>query len=31
LFQVDDRTVRRRWQDLCLHLQQMVGGELPES
>lgn len=31
LFQVDERTVRRRWQSACMKLKQLVGGELPTS
>jgi RNA polymerase sigma-70 factor (ECF subfamily) len=29
LFQVDERTVRRRWQSACLRLNQLVGEKLP--
>jgi RNA polymerase sigma factor (sigma-70 family) len=29
LFQVDERTVRRRWQSACLRLNRLAGGELP--
>jgi RNA polymerase sigma-70 factor (ECF subfamily) len=29
VLQVDERTVRRRWQSACLKLHRMVGGELP--
>jgi RNA polymerase sigma-70 factor (ECF subfamily) len=29
LFQVDVRTVRRRWQSACLRLAERVGGDLP--
>jgi RNA polymerase sigma-70 factor (ECF subfamily) len=29
LFQVDERTIRRRWQGACLQLQRLVGDELP--
>ena len=31
LFQVDERTIRRRWQSACLRLHQLVKGELPPS
>jgi RNA polymerase sigma-70 factor (ECF subfamily) len=30
LFQVDERTVRRRWQAACLRLNQLVGEQLPQ-
>ncbi len=30
LFQVDERTIRRRWQSACLKLQRLVGNELPQ-
>ena len=30
LFQVDERTVRRRWQAACLRLAEQVGQNLPE-
>ncbi len=30
LFQVDERTIRRRWQSACLHLHRLVGAELPQ-
>jgi RNA polymerase sigma-70 factor (ECF subfamily) len=30
LFQVDERTVRRRWQSACLRLNRLVGEELPQ-
>jgi RNA polymerase sigma-70 factor (ECF subfamily) len=30
LFQVDERTVRRRWQSACLRLNRLVGDKLPE-
>jgi RNA polymerase sigma-70 factor (ECF subfamily) len=30
LFQVDERTVRRRWQAACLQLNQLVGDRLPQ-
>jgi RNA polymerase sigma-70 factor (ECF subfamily) len=30
LFQVDERTVRRRWQAACLRLNQLVGEKLPQ-
>lgn len=29
LFQVDERTVRRRWQAACLALNEALGGQLP--
>jgi len=29
LFQVDERTIRRRWQAACLALNQALGGQLP--
>jgi RNA polymerase sigma-70 factor (ECF subfamily) len=29
LFQVDERTIRRRWQAACLQLQRLVGDRLP--
>jgi RNA polymerase sigma-70 factor (ECF subfamily) len=29
LFQVDERTIRRRWQSACLRLHQLVGEKLP--
>jgi RNA polymerase sigma-70 factor (ECF subfamily) len=29
LFQVDERTVRRRWQSACLRLKQLAGDNLP--
>jgi RNA polymerase sigma factor (sigma-70 family) len=29
LFQVDERTIRRRWQAACLNLNKIVGGRLP--
>lgn len=29
LFQVNERTVRRRWQSACLKLQELLGGEIP--
>jgi RNA polymerase sigma-70 factor (ECF subfamily) len=29
VLQVDERTVRRRWQSACLRLNQMMGDELP--
>ena len=31
LFQVDERTVRRRWQSACLQLHRLVGAELPQT
>jgi len=31
LFQVDERTVRRRWQSACLKLNRQVGGQLPQA
>jgi RNA polymerase sigma-70 factor (ECF subfamily) len=31
LFQVDARTVRRRWQSACLRLNDELGGELPSA
>jgi RNA polymerase sigma-70 factor (ECF subfamily) len=31
LFQVDVRTVRRRWQSACLRLNEELGGELPPA
>jgi RNA polymerase sigma factor (sigma-70 family) len=30
LFQVDERTIRRRWQSACLRLHQLVGLKLPQ-
>jgi RNA polymerase sigma-70 factor (ECF subfamily) len=30
LFQVDERTIRRRWQSACLQLHRLVGEDLPE-
>jgi RNA polymerase sigma factor (sigma-70 family) len=30
LFQVDERTIRRRWQSACLQLHRLVGAELPQ-
>jgi len=30
LFQVDERTVRRRWQAACLQLNRLVGEQLPQ-
>ncbi len=30
LFQIDERTVRRRWQSACLKLRQLVGDKLPQ-
>jgi RNA polymerase sigma-70 factor (ECF subfamily) len=30
LFQVDERTVRRRWQSACLRLNRLVGEDLPQ-
>ncbi len=30
LFQVDERTVRRRWRSACLRLHRELGGRLPE-
>jgi RNA polymerase sigma-70 factor (ECF subfamily) len=29
LFQVDERTIRRRWASACRRLRKLVGGELP--
>ncbi len=29
LLEIDERTVRRRWQSACLHLNRLVGGQLP--
>jgi RNA polymerase sigma factor (sigma-70 family) len=29
LFQVDERTIRRRWRAACLQLQRLLGGQLP--
>jgi RNA polymerase sigma-70 factor (ECF subfamily) len=29
LLEVDERTIRRRWQSACLHLKGLVGSELP--
>ncbi len=29
LFQVNERTIRRRWQSACLKLQELLGGEIP--
>ncbi len=29
LFQVDERTVRRRWQSACLKLHELLNGEIP--
>ncbi len=31
LFQVDERTIRRRWRAACLTLTEAVGGQLPPS
>jgi RNA polymerase sigma factor (sigma-70 family) len=31
LFQVDERTIRRRWQSACMQLHRLVGAELPQS
>jgi RNA polymerase sigma factor (sigma-70 family) len=31
LLQVDERTVRRRWQSACLQLNQLVGENLPQA
>jgi DNA-directed RNA polymerase specialized sigma24 family protein len=31
LFEVDERTIRRRWQSACLRLNELVGGDLPRS
>jgi len=31
LFQVDERTVRRRWRSACLRLSEALGGRLPEA
>jgi RNA polymerase sigma factor (sigma-70 family) len=31
LFQVDERTVRRRWRSACLNLRRLVGDVLPNS
>jgi len=31
LFQVDERTIRRRWQSACMQLHQLVGENLPRS
>lgn len=30
LFQVNERTIRRRWQSACLRLQELLGGEIPQ-
>jgi RNA polymerase sigma factor (sigma-70 family) len=30
LFQVDERTVRRRWRSACLRLAEALGGQLPD-
>ncbi len=30
LFQVDERTIRRRWQSACMNLHRLVGAELPQ-
>ncbi len=30
LFQVDERTIRRRWQSACVNLHRLVGAELPQ-
>jgi len=30
LFQVDERTIRRRWQSGCVQLHRLVGSELPQ-
>jgi RNA polymerase sigma-70 factor (ECF subfamily) len=30
LFQVDERTVRRRWRSACMQLHRLVGAELPQ-
>ena len=29
LLQIDERTVRRRWQSACLRLRELVGDKLP--
>jgi RNA polymerase sigma-70 factor (ECF subfamily) len=31
LFQVDERTIRRRWQSACLQLNRLMGDELPQN
>jgi RNA polymerase sigma factor (sigma-70 family) len=31
LFQVDERTVRRRWQSACLKLNQLIGDKMPRT
>jgi RNA polymerase sigma factor (sigma-70 family) len=31
LFQVDERTIRRRWQSACLHLNRLVEQKLPRA
>lgn len=31
LFQVGERTIRRRWQSACLRLHELVGAQLPRS
>lgn len=30
LFQVNERTIRRRWQSACLKMQELLGGEIPQ-
>jgi DNA-directed RNA polymerase specialized sigma24 family protein len=30
LFQVDERTIRRRWRSACQRLSEALGGRLPE-
>lgn len=31
LFQVDERTIRRRWRAVCLRLQELLNGQWPEA
>jgi RNA polymerase sigma-70 factor (ECF subfamily) len=31
LLEVDERTIRRRWQSACVRLHELVGGDLPRS
>lgn len=31
LFQVDERTIRRRWRSLCDHLRELVKGDWPDG
>ena len=30
LFQVDERTIRRRWRSACLQLHGLIGAEVPQ-